>query len=130
MTAETTKVAHNKWPENPGYGLTVESFSGHVRVSFAGSVIADSARASVLREQGHGPVYYIPREDLRMGLLRRSEHRTHCPYKGHCSYYSIVVGDRIARNAVWSYEDPYPEMLKIAGLAAFYPNRVDSIVVA
>lgn len=130
MNADTTKVARNKWPENPGYELTVEPFSGHVRVSFAGSVVAESDRAMVLREQGHGPVYYFPREDMRMDLLRRSQHRTHCPYKGHCSYYSIVVGDRVAENAVWSYEDPYPEMAKIAGLAAFYPDRIDSITVA
>ncbi len=127
MGGEAVKVARNKWPENPGYHLTVEPYAGRVRVTFEGAVIADSTRALVLREQGHAPVFYFPRDDLRMNLLRRTDHRTHCAYKGHCSYYSIVVDGRVSENAVWTYEDPYPEMARIAGLAAFYADRVSSI---
>ncbi len=121
------KIARNKWPENPGYDLTVTPFDGRVRVRFGGEVIADSRSALLLLEQGHSPVYYLPRQDLRMELVRPSEHTSHCPYKGHCSYFSIVVGDRVSENAIWSYEDPYPEIRVITGLVAFYTNRVDGI---
>lgn len=130
MSAQPAKVARNRWAENPGYNLTVAPFAGRVTVRFAGEVVADSSRALLLKERGHAPVYYIPREDMRMDLLRRSDHHTHCGYKGHCSYYSVVVRDRTSENAIWSYEEPYPEMLSIRGYAAFYPERVDSISVA
>jgi uncharacterized protein (DUF427 family) len=62
-----------------------------------------------------------------MSLLQRTAHTTHCPYKGDASYYSIRAGDRVAENAVWSYETPYPAMQEIGGYLAFYPNRVDAI---
>ncbi len=129
MSASEGKVARNKWPENPGYDLRIEPFGQRVSVSFAGQVIADSANVTALYEQGHGVVYYIPRADLKMDLLKRTEHHSHCPYKGHCSYYSIVVNDKVAENAVWSYEDPYPQVSGIRDLAAFYANRVDDISV-
>lgn len=125
--ADRPKIARNKWPENPGYELTVTPFEGRVRVRFAGATVADSRSALLLLEQGHSPVYYLPQRDLHMELVRPSEHRSHCPYKGHCSYYSIVVGDKVSENAIWSYEDPYPEIREITGLVAFYPNRVDAI---
>ena len=129
MRTSEGKVARNKWPENPGYDLRIEPFGRRVSVSFAGQVIADSANVTALYEQGHGVVYYIPRADLKMEFLKPTEHHSHCPYKGHCSYYSIVVDDRVAENAVWSYENPYPEVSGIRELAAFYESRVDNISV-
>jgi uncharacterized protein (DUF427 family) len=62
-----------------------------------------------------------------MNALQRSEHRSHCPYKGEASYFSIATGGRSAKNAVWSYEQPFPAVKEIAGHLAFYPNRVDAI---
>ena len=64
-----------------------------------------------------------------MALLEKTAHGTHCPYKGDASYYTIKAGDRVAENAVWSYETPYPAMHEIAGHLAFYPDRVDAIEV-
>lgn len=127
MSEQTTKTYRNKWPENPGYEIRLKPAGTRVRVTFNGETIADSENATLLEEQNHAPVYYFPRADLRMDRLRRTEHHSHCPYKGHCSYYSIEVGGRIAENAVWSYEDPYPEIAGIRDLAAFYPDRVDAI---
>jgi uncharacterized protein (DUF427 family) len=62
-----------------------------------------------------------------MNALQRSEHRSHCPYKGEASYFSIATDGRSAKNAVWSYEQPFPAVKEIAGHLAFYPNRVDAI---
>lgn len=62
-----------------------------------------------------------------MTLLERSDHRTYCPYKGDCAYYSIPLGGGRSVNAVWTYEAPYPAVAAIAGHVAFYPDRVDAI---
>ena len=57
-----------------------------------------------------------------MERLARTEHHTHCPFKGKASYYSVKNG---AENAVWTYEQPYDEMLAIKELLAFYPDKFD-----
>jgi uncharacterized protein (DUF427 family) len=111
----------------PDHPITVKPAAERVRVSFNGTVVADSKRALVLQEASYKPVFYIPREDAQMALFARTTNATHCPYKGDASYYTIKVGDRSAENAIWSYETPFPAMHEIAGYLAFYPNRVDKI---
>ncbi|MFP3534544.1 DUF427 domain-containing protein, partial [Burkholderia sp. SIMBA_042] len=80
-----------------------------------------------LREASYPAVYYIPRDDVDMALLERTDHATYCPYKGDCAYYSIAIGGERAVNAVWTYESPYAAVKEIARHLAFYPDRVDSI---
>jgi len=96
-------------------------------VTFAGHAIADTRRAVTLREASYKPVFYIPRSDADMSLLKRTDHQTHCPYKGDASYFSIVADGRSAENAVWSYEQPFPAVGEIKDYLAFYPDRVDAI---
>ena len=72
-------------------------------------------------------MFYIPRADVAMEALTRSDHSTHCPYKGDASYFSIAAGGKSAENAVWSYEQPFPAMAQIKDRLAFYRNRVDGI---
>ncbi|HWW65942.1 MAG TPA: DUF427 domain-containing protein [Sphingomonadaceae bacterium] len=111
----------------PDHPITIEPATGPVRVLFGGKVVAASSHALVLREASYPAVYYIPRTDIDMPLFQRSDHASHCPYKGDASYFSIEVGDRTAADAAWSYEEPYPAMSAIAGHLAFYPDRVDRI---
>jgi uncharacterized protein (DUF427 family) len=111
----------------PDHPITVTANPNQVRVTFNGRIIADSRRALTLRESTYPPVLYIPREDVQMDLFERSSHASHCPYKGDAAYYSLRVGDRVAKNAVWTYEHPYPAMAEIAGKLAFYPKLVDAI---
>ncbi len=101
------------WAKNPDYGIAFEPSSRRVRVVFNAETVADTTRAMLMREAGHTPVYYFPREDVRLDLIERTDHRTHCPYKGEASYFSLRVGDKVAENAAWSYEHPYPEMAAI-----------------
>lgn len=110
--------------------ITITPTKGRVQVKFGGRVVADSTRALTLQEASYPPVQYIPREDAQMDLFRPTAHKTHCPYKGDASYFSLNAGGKSAENAVWSYPDPYPAMQEIAGHLAFYPERVDSIEVA
>jgi uncharacterized protein (DUF427 family) len=96
-----------------------------VRVMFNGKTVADSLSAGLMLETGHLPVYYFPREDVRMDLFERTNHRTHCPYKGDASYWTLKLGGRSAENAVWSYEEPFSDMAAIKGQIAFYWDKVD-----
>jgi uncharacterized protein (DUF427 family) len=80
-----------------------------------------------LHEASYPAVQYIPCADAVMTLLTRSTHTTYCPYKGDCSYYSILVGGTRATNAVWTYERPYSAVASIKDHLAFYPDRVEAI---
>ena len=111
----------------PDHPITITPNPRKVRVSFAGRVVAETSRALTLKEASYPGVQYIPREDADMTLFVRTDHGTHCPYKGDAAYYSLKVDGRTAENAVWSYETPYPAMAEIKGYLAFYPNRVDKI---
>ena len=111
----------------PDHPISIERNPARVVVSVAGRVIADTRNSLTLRESTYSPVHYIPREDVDLTQLERTDHATYCPYKGNCNYYSIPVGGKKSVNAVWTYEDPYPAVAQIKGHVAFYPDRVDEI---
>jgi uncharacterized protein (DUF427 family) len=115
--------------EYPEHRVDTRPSSVHVRVTYGGELIADTREALELHESmGKGKktvapvVYYVPRKDVRMDRLVRSSHRTHCPFKGDASYFSVAGGPE---NAVWSYEAPYDEMLALKERLAFYPDKFD-----
>jgi len=107
--------------------IIVDSAKGRTKVSWKGAVIADSGGALDLQDATYPVVKYVPRADVDMALLRRTEHTSHCPYKGDASYFSIVVNGAVSENAVWSYENPLPGVAAIKDHLAFYPSRVDRI---
>ena len=111
----------------PDHPIKIERNTARVRVIFAGQVIADTTRALTLKEASYPPVQYIPRDDVKMDLLKPTSHTSHCPYKGDANYFSVKVDGRVTENAVWSYEQPFPAMAEIAGHLAYYPSRVDKI---
>jgi uncharacterized protein (DUF427 family) len=105
--------------------VRIEPCPKRVRILLGGVTIVDSRRAMYLFERGHVPVYYFPREDVLAGALVPSDKRTRCPVKGEASYWSIRVGDRTAKEAVWGYPSPIAGCPDISGLVAFYWDRVD-----
>ncbi|MBB4186522.1 DUF427 domain-containing protein [Sinorhizobium terangae] len=111
----------------PDHPITIDHNPARVVVKLDGRVVADTRDALTLREASYPPVQYIPREDVDMSLLARTEHSTHCPYKGDASYYSITPGGDRSKNAIWTYEDPHAAVREIKDHMAFYPDRVDSI---
>jgi uncharacterized protein (DUF427 family) len=111
----------------PDHPITIEANPARVVVSVAGRVVADTRAALTLREASYPAVQYIPRADVDMALLARTQHDTYCPYKGDSSYYSIPHGGERSTNAVWTYEAPYAAVAAIKDHVAFYPDRVDSI---
>ncbi|MGD2056179.1 MAG: DUF427 domain-containing protein [Gammaproteobacteria bacterium] len=116
----------DKLEVDAAYRIAVEPCGKRLRVVFAGVAIADSTQALVLHETRLPPVYYFPRRDVRMDLLQRTAHRTHCPFKGNASYWTVTVGDRLAENAVWSYEDPLQDAQAIRGYLAFDWNAMQA----
>jgi uncharacterized protein (DUF427 family) len=111
-----------------GHTITVTPAGEHVEVHVGGQTVAASDRALVLRETGLPARYYLPREDVRTDLLKPTEKATTCPFKGAASYWSLRVGDETWVDLVWSYEHPIEERADIAGMLAFYNERVDIVV--
>ena len=110
--------------KNRGHEISATQTDWRVRVEYNGIAIADSSKAVLYREGTMAPVYYFPRDDVRMDLMRRSQHKTHCPFKGDASYWSLTVGEKSLQNVVWSYEKPIDEVGSIKGLIAFYMDHL------
>lgn len=109
--------------------ISIEPQPKRVKIIFNRQTIAETTQALELRESTLSPVQYIPRKDVAMELLQRTEHSTHCPYKGDANYFSITVDGKTAENAIGTYENPYPAVASIKEHLAFYPNRVDNLVI-
>jgi uncharacterized protein (DUF427 family) len=124
--ASEPPVTTNYAIEGPRHRLLLHPFPRRVRARFAGEVVLDSTHGALLHESNILPRLYVPLQDVRADLLERTDHATHCPFKGDASYWSVRVGERVAENAVWTYEDPIPEASWLRGLVSVYPERMDT----
>jgi uncharacterized protein (DUF427 family) len=113
----------------PDHPISIAHSVNRMVVKVAGRTVVDTRAALLLKEASYPAVYYVPRKDADMMLLKKTEHATYCPYKGECSYYSISAGGERSVNAVWTYETPYAAVSEIKEYLAFYPDRVDTIEV-
>ncbi len=121
MTGQRQRIPGKDHP------ITIEPKHARIVVRAGNRVIADTIHALSLKEAAYPAVLYLPRADIDMTALERTDLTTHCPYKGDASYFSIPsAGDR-AVNIAWSYEQPYDAVAEIAGHIAFYPDRLVSI---
>lgn len=127
MTSTQTSSTRTVKQPGPDHPITITPNPRRVVVTVAGRIVADTRRALTLQEASYPAVQYIPREDVDVSLLQRTDHATYCPYKGECAYYSIPVGGERTVNAVWTYENPYEAVAAIKAHLAFYPDRVDAI---
>jgi len=109
---------------NPKKVITIEPYDGVVTVQAGDVEIARSANAMVLAETPYPPVFYVPFADIDFGRLARTDHSTHCPYKGDASYWSVPVLGNSGANVMWAYENPFGETVAIKDHGAFYPDRV------
>jgi len=112
-------------PRDPYTRVDILASSRRVRVLLDGVVLADSASPRLLFETGLPTRYYLPRPHVRMDLLERSATVTHCPYKGRAETWSVRVGETLHEDLAWSYPAPLPESQKVAGLIAFYDEKLD-----
>lgn len=114
----------NRLIPDANHPISIDKCSSTVVVAKGSLQLARTRDALTLKEASYPPVQYIPRRDVDMSQLERSEHVTHCPYKGEASYYSIPALGEAGVNSVWTYETPFDAVSDIAGYLAFYPNRV------
>ena len=111
-------------PEHP---IAIERAGRRVTVNAGGKMIAQTENALELREAKYPPVFYIPRADVDMESLERSDRTSYCPFKGDANYYSVpALGER-GRNSVWTYEMPYEAVAQIEEHLAFYQDRVEIV---
>ena len=109
----------------PGYVVFTMPVAKRLRVEVGGVTVADTRRGLILWESEHLPVYYFPLRDIRMDLMKRTDHASVCPYKGTAEYYSLAIGGRTVENMLWRYATPIPECPPIGDYAAFYWNKAD-----
>ena len=86
-----------------------------MKATWNDTVIAESD-STVFLEGNH----YFPMDCVNQNLLRPSRTHSNCPWKGQASYYSIVVGDAVNKDAAWHYADPKPAAAAIANHVAFW----------
>jgi uncharacterized protein (DUF427 family) len=115
-------------PRDPYHRVDVLESSRHVQIQIGGVTVADSHRPRLLFETGLPVRYYLPKLDVRQDLLVPSATRTRCPYKGEAVYWSARVDGDLLKDVVWGYPAPIPEAPKLAGLVAFFNERVDVLV--
>ena len=122
-------MAEKKIP-GPDHPITVGKNPDRVVVKAGDQVIADTRDALSLQEASYPAVQYIPRKDVDLTLLERTDHRTYCPYKGDASYFSVLPAGAAGVNAVWTYEQPYDAVADIREFLAFYPDKVSIEIIA
>ena len=111
--------------KHPGYRLELIPCTKRVRVKFSGETIVDSTDAALMLEGNYVPVYYFPWQDSKAKFAEKTAHRSHCPFKGDASYWTLKAGGKSAENAVWGYESPYDEAHQLAGRVALYWQLMD-----
>ena len=107
----------------------VEDVTERIRVIFNGELIVDSRNAKRVLETSHPPTYYVPLEDIQAGVLKPTQGRSWCEWKGSASYYNVQVGDKVVQQAAWYYANPVPEYLMLKDYVAFYPNKMEACFV-
>ncbi len=116
-------------PRSPYVRVDAIRSSRPVRVELEGLVLAQTAAPVMVFETGLPTRYYINRSEVDFEHLVASDTVTACPYKGQTSgYWSARIGDATHADLAWTYDFPTRQLLPIAGLVAFYNERVDTIV--
>jgi uncharacterized protein (DUF427 family) len=115
-------------PHDPYKRIDILHSSRHVEVEVNGVKVAETRSPTLLFETGLPTRYYIPKVDVRMDLLAPTETASGCAYKGFAEYWSVEADGQTFADLAWWYRTPLPEAVKIAGLVAFYNEKVDLVV--
>ncbi|MFI5063368.1 MAG: DUF427 domain-containing protein [Streptosporangiales bacterium] len=113
-------------PRNPYTRVDALRSTRVVRVELDGAVLAESAAPVLVFETGLPTRYYVNRTEVNFDYLLPTDTVTSCPYKGRTSgYWSVRVGETVHPDLAWSYDFPTRQLLPIAGMIAFYNEKVD-----
>jgi uncharacterized protein (DUF427 family) len=109
--------------------IRLERLDGTLRVHFGGRIVAETTRAFMVHETGLPGRYYVPREDVRAELSDGQGNGT-CPWKGRWKHIDLRTEDKAASNVAWTYFETMPVCDPVRDYIAFYPEKVDSIVLS
>ena len=115
-------------PHDPYSRIDILHSSRHVEIEVNGVTVADTHQPTLLFETGLPTRYYVPKPDVRLDLLTPTDTTSGCAYKGFARYWTVEAGGETFEDLAWSYPTPLPENVKIAGLVAFFNEKVDIIV--
>lgn len=116
-------------PRDPYTRVDALRSTRRVRIELEGVVLADSSSPIMVFETGLPPRYYLNRTEIDFTRLEPSDTVTACPYKGKTSgYWSVRLGDAVHQDLAWTYDFPTRQLLPIAGLIAFYNEKVDTFI--
>jgi uncharacterized protein (DUF427 family) len=116
-------------PRNPYVRVDALRSHRHIRVELDGVVLAETHSPVLLFETGLPTRYYIDRTDVLFGRLDTTSTQTVCPYKGITSqYWAVSIGDAVYPDLAWTYDYPLREVAPIAGMIAFYNEKLDIFV--
>ncbi|SCF04553.1 Uncharacterized conserved protein, DUF427 family [Micromonospora coriariae] len=116
-------------PRNPYARVDAVRSTRRVRVELGGVVLAESASPVLVFETGLPTRYYLNQTEVNFGHLVPSQTTTSCPYKGRTSrYWSVRAAGTVHPDLAWSYSFPTSALMPIAGLIAFYNEKVDLTV--
>jgi uncharacterized protein (DUF427 family) len=110
------------YADRPDYRVDLLPRRNRVVVRSGEEVLAETLHPLIVDEQDHGLVIYVPRADVRVDRLEPTDTVTYCPFKGQASHFRVAGTD--GPDVAWSYEEPYPEVVRIEGYVAFYQDRV------
>jgi uncharacterized protein (DUF427 family) len=111
-----------------GHTINIAPTEAHVEVKLGGQVLAITDRAMKLDETGLPTRYYLPRDDVRMDLLRPTTFHTTCPFKGEASYWSFEIDGETHDGIAWSYDTPKAQAAQVGEMLSFYPDRTEVTV--
>lgn len=123
--ATSPPSATNYTIDGPPHRLLLTPFPRRVRAVLGDVEVLDTVDGALVHESNLLPALYVPVTDIRADLLTPTDHSTHCPFKGDASYWTVTVGDRVAENAVWGYEQPIEAAAWLEGKRAFYWDAFD-----
>ena len=115
-------------PDNPSPGPgapRIIPVAGTLRVTFAGAVVAETARGLRVAEPDGATSYYVPAEDVKRVFLAPMRYTAECPWRGHTRYYALRVRGRESEAAAWEHPSPGAGYAELAGRIAFHAARVD-----
>jgi uncharacterized protein (DUF427 family) len=116
-------------PRNPYARVDALRSTRSVRVELEGVLLAQSSCPVMVFETGLPTRYYLDRTAVDFAHLAPSETVSSCPYKGKTSgYWSVRIGDRLHTDLAWAYDFPTRQLLPIAGLIAFYNEKLDIVL--
>jgi uncharacterized protein (DUF427 family) len=116
-------------PRNPYVRVDALRSTRRVRVELEGNVLAASGAPVMVFETGLPTRYYFDRSAVDFSRLRPRATVTSCPYKGRTSaYWSVQTESGVHEDLAWAYDFPTRQLLPIAGLIAFYDEKVDVVI--